>query len=197
MKLFANHQRKNEPQPALFLDRDGVINIDKGYVHLIKDFDFFEDIFQIIRNANKLNYLVIVLTNQAGIGRGYYSISQFEELTKWMIGKFEKKHAKIDGIYFSPFHPENGIGKFLKKENTRKPGFGMFLEACQDFNIDIDNSIMIGDKISDLEASSNFGITKNYLFNSSKKSFQNKRNIIFKQLNSLLSIEDLTLDFHQ
>ena len=197
MKLFAKNKFNNRPQPALFLDRDGVINIDKGYVHLIKYFDFFQDIFRIIRSANKMNYLVIIVTNQAGIGRGYYSISQFEEVTNWMIKKLDEKDAKIDGLYFSPFHPKNGIGKFLKNEDTRKPGSGMFLEACQDFKIDIDNSIMVGDKISDLVASSSFGIKKNYLFNSSKKSYQNKKNVFFKELDSLLSIEDFILDFHQ
>ena len=194
MKFFANNQFNNGPQPALFLDRDGVINIDKGYVHLIKDFDFFQDIFQIIKIANKLNYLVIVVTNQAGIGRGYYSMSQFDEVTSWMIAELEKRHAKIDALYFSPFHPKKGIGKFLKKENTRKPGYGMFLEACEDFDIDIDNSIMVGDKISDIQASSSFGIKKNYLFNSNKKSYKDK--IFFIEAYSLLSIKDSILDSH-
>ena len=196
MKLFANTHAKIGLKPALFLDRDGVINIDKGYVHLKKDFEFFEDVFQLINIANRLGYLVIVITNQAGIGRGYYSKAQFEKITYWMLSELKKNNAEIDALYYSPFHPVKGKGKYLKKENTRKPGSGMFEEASKDFKIDIKNSIMIGDKLSDMEASSSFGIRNNYLFDLNQELYKTKKNILFHSVSSLLSIKDLILNPH-
>jgi D-glycero-D-manno-heptose 1,7-bisphosphate phosphatase len=196
MKLFAKSEAKIGLKPALFLDRDGVINVDKGYVHLKKDFEFFEDIFQLINIANSFDFLVIVITNQAGIGRGYYSKAQFEKITYWMLCELKKNNAKIDALYYSPFHPSEGKGKYLKKENTRKPGSGMFLEASKDFKIDIKNSIMIGDKLSDIEASSGFGIRNNYLFNPNQGSHQTKKNFLFHEVTSLLSIKELIVRSH-
>lgn len=163
MKLFTNTQSGTGSQPALFLDRDGVINFDKGYVYKPENFDFFPEIFDLISFANERNYLVIIVTNQSGIGRGLYTEKQFCELMSWMVDGFKEKNITIDGVFYSPFHPKYAKGKYLLKENTRKPGAGMFEEAFKAFKIKKENSIMIGDKITDIEAGKLAGIKNNLL----------------------------------
>lgn len=166
MLLFSNTKRRESPQAALFLDRDGVINEDHGYVHSKENFDFLSGIFELASAARANGYLCIVVTNQAGIGRGLYTTRQFKILSTWMCGEFEKKGAFIDAIYYSPFHPTEARGKYLLKEATRKPGAGMFLEAAEDLNIDLSESIMVGNKVSDVEASVKANVPSNYLLSS-------------------------------
>lgn len=148
---------------ALFLDRDGVININYGYVHIKENFEFIEGIFDLVREARAANYLVFVVTNQAGIGRGYYSEEQFHELTAWMCREFDRHQASIDKVYYSPFHPTQGLGKFLKDESTRKPGPGMLLAAQQEFCLSLADSILVGDKVSDIQAGVAAGVGTNIL----------------------------------
>ena len=149
--------------PALFLDRDGVINKDYGYVHCKENFDFNPGIFDLVCAANAAGYLCVVVTNQAGIGRGLYSIEHFRILSNWMCEQFKNKGAVIDAVYFSPFHPTEGKGKYLLEEDTRKPGAGMFYEAVDDLDIDVSKSIMVGDKISDMKASVLANVARSYL----------------------------------
>ena len=92
-------------KPALFLDRDGVINLDHGYVHTPEEFEFVDGIFEVVATANRAGYLVVVVTNQAGIGRGYYSETQFHALTDWMKASFAEHGGQIDAVYFCPYHP--------------------------------------------------------------------------------------------
>tara|TARA_B100000780_G_scaffold261631_1_gene214210 strand:- start:39792 stop:40379 length:588 start_codon:yes stop_codon:yes gene_type:complete len=160
-----NHNRTNNgpAKPALFLDRDGVINKDFGYVHSKKNFEFMPGIFDLVSTANKAGYLCVVLTNQSGIGRGLYSKQEFQELSTWMCQQFSARDAFIDAIYYSPFHPTKAKGEYLLKEDTRKPGMGMFKEAIIDLNIDVSRSIMVGDNISDMRASLSANIKSSYL----------------------------------
>lgn len=137
---------------ALFLDRDGVINIDNGYVHRSEDFHFIDGIFDLVSAANQAGYLVVVVTNQAGIGRGYYSEAQFHDLTLWMKDTFADHGGKIDAVYFCPYHPEHGIGVYRRESDFRKPAIGMFLQAETDFGINFERSVLIGDKQSDIFA---------------------------------------------
>jgi D-glycero-D-manno-heptose 1,7-bisphosphate phosphatase len=102
--------------PALFLDRDGIINVDHGYVHKTEDFQFVDGIFDIARAALAMNYLLVVITNQAGIGRGYYSQNDFDILTKWMCNIFEAERARISSVYSSPFHPTHGLGLYKRDD---------------------------------------------------------------------------------
>jgi D-glycero-D-manno-heptose 1,7-bisphosphate phosphatase len=156
--------------PALFLDRDGVINVDHAYVHKKDDFEFIEGIFDLCRKAKQRGYLIIVVTNQAGIGRGYYSEKDFVRLTDWMKQVFLSEEVEINHVYHCPYHPQHGIGTFKKDAECRKPNPGMILKACGDFNIDLESSILIGDKASDIKAGKNAGITKNLLFISANDS---------------------------
>lgn len=145
-------------RPALFLDRDGVINVDHGYVHMPENFQFIEGIFDLVALANRAGYLVVVVTNQAGIGRGYYSEAQFHELTRWMMCRFAEHGGKIDGVYFCPYHPEHGIGRYRRKSEFRKPAPGMLLQAQSELGIDLQQSILIGDKLSDMAAGRSAGV---------------------------------------
>lgn len=143
---------------ALFLDRDGVINLNHGYVHRKDNFDFIEGVTDLVARANKLGYLVIVVTNQSGIGRGMYTERDFSELTTWMVAKFNSHKARIDDVLFCPHHPEANVSAYKKVCECRKPSAGMLLEAADRHNLDLATSIMVGDKWSDVEASINAGL---------------------------------------
>ena len=167
---------------ALFLDRDGVINHNYGYVHKVNDFDFIDGIFELVRKANEKNYLVIIVTNQAGIGRGYYYEKDFLNLMKWAIGVFKINGTHIDDIFFCPFHPTHGIGVYKKDSYLRKPNPGMILEASKKHDINLKKSIMIGDNISDIQAGSSAGIGLNILYTSN--------NLKTKEINSIRKLID-------
>ena len=149
---------------ALFLDRDGVININHGYVHSIENFDFIDGIFDVVKAAHAEHLKVVVITNQAGIGRGFYSEEQFNQLTEWMCCEFRNAGAPLDKVYFSPFHPSEGLGNYKKDDFSRKPNPGMILQAQQELDLDLCNSILIGDKASDIQAGIAAGLGLNILF---------------------------------
>lgn len=140
---------------ALFLDRDGVINIKKNYVYKIKDFVIRSEIYDICLLAKKLDFLIIVVTNQAGIGRGIFSLNEFLIINDYMINKFKEKGIGIDSVYFCPYHPTNGKGSFLRDSHFRKPNPGMLLKAKKEFDIDFEKSLMIGDMKTDFLAAQN------------------------------------------
>lgn len=151
-------------RPALFLDRDGVINVDHAYVHRPEDFDFVDGIFDLCREARRLGYRIFVVTNQAGIGRGYYTEQDFHDLTAWMQARLSEQGASVDAVYFSPYHPEHGIGAYKKDSACRKPGPGMLRQAGTDFEIDFARSVLVGDKYSDVQAGVAAGVGWNLLF---------------------------------
>lgn len=150
--------------PAVFFDRDGVINHNYGYVHKREDFDFIEGIFDVARYAHFQGYKLIVITNQAGIGRGYYSEAEFHDLNNWMCQQFSAAGGPIERVYFSPYHPTAGIGKYLKDDISRKPQPGMILQAQSDLSLDLARSVLIGDKLSDIKAGNAAGVGSNLLF---------------------------------
>lgn len=135
----------------LFLDRDGIINIDHGYVYQKKQFEFIEEIFEIALYYQKKDYKIIVVTNQSGIGRGYYTKKDFLDLTSWMTAEFQKKGVLIHHVYFCPHKPSDNC-------RCRKPRTGMIDDAAKDFKIDLHKSIMIGDKRNDIEFAKNANI---------------------------------------
>lgn len=143
---------------ALFLDRDGVINVDHGYVCRPEDFDFIEGVFDLVAAAHRQGYLVVVVTNQAGIGRGYYSEAEFHALTDWMRARFVERDGYIDAVYFCPFHPEHGVGEYRRESGCRKPAPGMLLQAGRELDIDFGKSILVGDKPSDMAAGRAAGV---------------------------------------
>lgn len=144
---------------ALFLDRDGVINIEKNYVHNIEDFEFTEGIFDLCRKFQNEGYLIIVITNQSGIGRKLYDANEFKNLTKWMIDQFRRNGIEISKVYHCPHHPD-----FTGKCNCRKPEPGMILQAASEFDLELSKCILVGDNKSDIQAGYNAGMQKCFYF---------------------------------
>jgi D-glycero-D-manno-heptose 1,7-bisphosphate phosphatase len=149
---------------AIFLDRDGVINIDHGFVYQIEKFEFVDGIFEFLKEAQRRGYTLIIVTNQSGIGRGYYTLEDFEKLTDFMIKQMQKEGINIskEQIFFCPHAPEENC-------SCRKPEPKMILDAKDKFNIDLGKSYLIGDKITDIEAGIRAGIPNNILITKNSK----------------------------
>ena len=144
---------------ALFIDRDGVINVDHGYVHRIDQFEFIPGIFELARFVTgELGWPIIVATNQAGIGRGYFDEAAHEALTQWMCERFRQEGAPLARVYHCPYHAQHGIGAYKIDHPWRKPQPGMLLQAASDFGISLSDSVLIGDRMSDIEAAAAAGI---------------------------------------
>ena len=148
----------NGRHKALFLDRDGVINLERHYVHSCDKFQFQDGIFELCRAAQNLRYLLVVVTNQAGIARGYYTEQDFLQLTQWMIDRFAEQQIKIARVYYCPYHPVHGIGGYKRDSPDRKPKPGMLLRAQRDLDLNLSSSVLIGDQASDMQAARAAGI---------------------------------------
>ena len=135
-------------QKALFLDRDGVINIDHSYVYKIEDFEFTEGIFELLRFFINKGYLLFIVTNQSGIGRGYYREEDFQTLTSWMLDEFKKENIDIMSVHHCNHAPEKNCA-------CRKPRTGMVDKILSQHAIDLENSWLIGDKQSDIDLAHN------------------------------------------
>lgn len=146
-------------RPALFLDRDGVLNEDLGYVSRWEDFRFIPGAPQAVRAANEAGWLVIVVTNQSGIGRGYYTEADMVALHGQMAGALADEGARIDAIYHCPHHPEAKVEVYRHPDPPlRKPNPGMLLQAIEEWPIDVPRSLMVGDKDADMEAARRAGV---------------------------------------
>lgn len=168
---------------ALFLDRDGVINKEKNYLYKIKDFEFIDGVFDTCKYFLDKGYLIIVITNQAGIARAKYTQNDFNVLNRWMLEEFFKKGIKIERVYHCPHHPD-----FSGECDCRKPKPKMILDAKNEFNIDLSKSILVGDKNSDVEAGINAKIKSNYLISTGHKIVENEFGVDI--LDSLLELKD-------
>lgn len=143
---------------ALFLDRDGVINVHDGYTYTTGAFIFKDGIFDLCKKYSDEGYLIIVITNQAGIAKGLFTEEQFLELTGWMTEKFREKGIIISRVYYCPHHPD-----ITGDCSCRKPKPGMLLQAARDFDIDLSGSVLFGDMEHDLEAGRRAGIPESNL----------------------------------
>jgi D-glycero-D-manno-heptose 1,7-bisphosphate phosphatase len=144
---------------ALFLDRDGIINVDRGYVHRPEQFEFVPGIFELARFwTNELRRPIVVVTNQSGIGRGYFDQNAYTELIRWMCDRFAAAGTSIARVYHCPYHPLDGIGEYRCDHPWRKPNPGMLLQAASDLRVDPARCAIIGDKLSDMEAGAAAGI---------------------------------------
>ncbi len=143
---------------VIFLDRDGTINEEVHYLHRPEDLKILPGVPQAIRLWRQAGYKIIVITNQAGVARGYYTCQDVENLHRHMNRMLEKEGARIDAFYYCPHHPEYGIGIYKKVCRCRKPGVGMFEMAERDFAVDKARSYMIGDKALDIQAGKNYGV---------------------------------------
>lgn len=132
-------------QTAIFLDRDGTINVDTGYTHKIEDWEFLPGAIEALAAFKKAGWLLVVISNQSGIGRGYYTFSQLKELETWVNAQLMIHTAAIDAWYYCPHLPDAGC-------SCRKPAPGLILAAAHDLNINLSASWILGDKASDLQA---------------------------------------------
>ncbi|VFP86751.1 D-glycero-beta-D-manno-heptose-1,7-bisphosphate 7-phosphatase [Candidatus Erwinia haradaeae] len=155
--------------PAIFLDRDGTINLDCGYVSTIKTFIFINGVIDAMYKLIKMGFSLILVTNQSGIARGIFSVDQFMTLTRWMERTLAKNNVRLDGIYFCPHNPPNLVRVSYQLCNCRKPKPGMLLAAQKKFNINMSASYMIGDTIADMQAAKSAGVGKKILVRSGKK----------------------------
>ena len=147
-----------ERRPALFLDRDGVLNVDRGYVSRIEDFEWIEGTKTCIANFNRRGWYVFVVTNQSGIARGYYTEADMQALHDHMTKELKEADAHIDRFYHAPWHEDGEIARYRKSSIDRKPGPGMLLQAMADFNVNREQSFLIGDKQTDLDAARAAGV---------------------------------------
>lgn len=167
---------------AAFLDRDGVINVDHGYVHRPEDFTFIDGVFEGCRHLQSLGYALIVITNQSGIARGMFSEADFRALTDWMTARFAEEGVVLTAVYFCPHHPDYpdypGYPGYSDKEQSkgpapyrhdcdcRKPAPGMLLQAIREYGIDPARSLMLGDKGADMQAATAAGVGRRILVRS-------------------------------
>lgn len=141
---------------TIFLDRDGIINVDKGYVHSVSDFEFVKGIFSTCQYLQRKHYQIIIVTNQSGIARGYYTENDFLALNRWMLDVFSTKGVTIKDVFYCKHHPNTNC-------YCRKPKAGMFFQAEHKYKISKEDSWMLGDKETDIEAAVAFGISNTIL----------------------------------
>lgn len=143
---------------VIFLDRDGTLNEEVNYLHRKEDMKLLSGVPEAIRMLREHGYRIVVITNQAGVARGYYSEEAVRELHEYMNEILEPQGAKIDAFFYCPHHPEHGIGAYKRKCRCRKPEIGMFEQAEQIFDVDKAHSWMIGDKQIDVQSGRNYGV---------------------------------------
>ena len=144
---------------TIFLDRDGVINHEVNYLHKISEFRFIDGIFNSCKYFKDLGYQIIIVSNQSGIGRGYYSENEYQYLTNWLLDQFQQNDINILDVFHCPHNPDGNC-------NCRKPMPGMFMEAKKTYDIDMKKSWMIGDKETDIQAAIASGISNTILVKS-------------------------------
>jgi D-glycero-D-manno-heptose 1,7-bisphosphate phosphatase len=167
-------------QKFLFLDRDGVVNVEKDYLYKIDDFEFIDGIFELCSYYQNLGFGIVVVTNQSGIARGYYTQEDFFVLSDWMVKEFSRNGINLSKVYHCPHYPE-----ISGSCECRKPKPGMLLDAAKEFNIDLASSVMVGDKERDIEAALNAGLSETYLLSEDGNVLKSKATKIVKHLNDI------------
>ena len=146
-------------RPALFLDRDGIINADRGFVARREDFVWQDGIFTLVRAAIAQGFVPVIVTNQSGIGRGLYTEADYQVLTQWMLERFAAEHAPIARVYHCAFHPDAELPQYRGIHPWRKPAPGMLLAAQEELRLDLGASILLGDRWSDVDAGLAAGVS--------------------------------------
>lgn len=177
----------NQSNRALFLDRDGIINEDVNYLHRKEDFKFIPGIFDLCRTAAEHGFLLIIVTNQSGIARGYYSEDDFMKLTEWMFSEFANQRIELTKLYACPHLGTADLPEYRLDCPARKPNPGMLLKAQKEFNLDLAECVFVGDKDSDMEAGTRAGIGKLFLL----KSDQYETDISTPEITKVSSLKEI------
>lgn len=148
---MSNSNRFDDIKPAVFLDRDGTLNVEKNYLYRVEDFEFIPGAVEAVSMLNHAGFLVVVLTNQSGIARGFYSEADLRQLHRHVDALLAAEGARVDAWYYCPHHPE-GREPYRQPCNCRKPLPGMLLQAAEEHGINLKESVMIGDKLADIQA---------------------------------------------
>ncbi|MDP4618834.1 MAG: D-glycero-beta-D-manno-heptose 1,7-bisphosphate 7-phosphatase [Burkholderiaceae bacterium] len=148
--------------PAVFCDRDGVINVDHGYVHRWEDFHIYPGVPEALAHLRQAGWVLVLVTNQSGIARGYYDEQAFHLLTQQMQAFLEKQNAQFDAVYFCPHLPDATVPELAQNCRCRKPGPGMFEQAASQFDINLSQSVCVGDKAIDIQAARSAGVGQAY-----------------------------------
>ena len=156
-------QQGNGRDRALFLDRDGVVNHEVGYLYKREDVRWVDGFHKLARTAQTLGYKLVVVTNQSGIARGFYSKGDFDALMEWMREELQRDDVHLDAVYCCPYHPEHGIGEWKRESEDRKPSPGMLLRAASEYGLDLAQSVMVGDRCSDVGAANAAGLRQAFL----------------------------------
>lgn len=151
---------------AAFLDRDGVINLDRAYVHRWDEFEFVPGAVAAMRRLKEAGYALVIVTNQSGIARGKYTEAQYQELTAKMRAALAEAGAEVDGVYHCPHHPAGSVPEFALDCECRKPAPGMILRAARELGLALGDSLLVGDKPSDIEAARAAGVGRAYIVQS-------------------------------
>lgn len=153
-----NDGEKTKMRKAVFLDRDGTINVDRGYLYRIEDFTYIDGAAEALRMLAGLGYLLVVVTNQSGIARGYYTEEDFDRLNRWMLRDLADKGIPVAKTYFCPHHPMGKVAGYRMECGCRKPGTGMFWQAQREWGIDMERSFAVGDRLRDLSVCRECGV---------------------------------------
>jgi len=158
--------RAGAPRKAAFLDRDGVINLDRAYVHQWDEFEFVPGAVDAMRRLREAGYALVVVTNQSGLARGMYTEAQFQELTRHMRAALAEAGAEVEAVYHCPHHPKGSVPELAVDCDCRKPEPGMILRAAKELNLSLADSFLVGDKPSDIEAARAAGLGRAYIVQS-------------------------------
>lgn len=158
------------PMKALLLDRDGVVNVDHGYVCSVERFAFVDGVFALARRAVDRGYRVAVITNQSGIARGYYTETEFHALSHWMSKEFERHGVSLAGVFHCPYHSIGTASPYSRESFWRKPNPGMILEAQRALGLDLARSVFVGDQPTDMAAARAAGVGLRVFFGDTTES---------------------------
>jgi D-glycero-D-manno-heptose 1,7-bisphosphate phosphatase len=178
-------------RPGLILDRDGVVNLDTGYLHRIEECRFVDGIFDLASVFQAKGFRLAIATNQSGIGRKLFTPQDFRRLMAWIRGEFEARGLALDGIYHASDHPTEGLGRYRRDTPWRKPGPGMFCQAIADLCLDPAKSWSVGDRTSDLAAAEAAGLRHRVLFDPEAPAAQTRHRDGYWVVSSLTQIPAL------
>jgi D-glycero-D-manno-heptose 1,7-bisphosphate phosphatase len=175
------------PGRALFLDRDGVVNHEVGFLYRSEDVRWVEGIVPLCRTAAALGCKLVIVTNQSGIARRLYTEQAFHDLMDWMRAALGRDGVAIDAVYYCPYHPEHGVGEYRREHEDRKPGPGMLLRAARDLALDLSQSLLVGDRCTDIAAANAAALRQAFLLRGTEE--ENSCGGAFLAVDSLAEVE--------